>query len=313
MITSPQITIIIVSYNTAQLTIQCLNSIQTSISGTALEQATKALVIDNHSSDDSADRIRVFAKQHSWVTLWSNDANMGFAEANNQAIKIAQGNYIWLLNSDTIISPGVILALITRLQTTDQLGMVTPELKYPDGCSQPQGGDLPTLPALWCFALLLDDLPVVGKWLPSIQHTGRRAQKTSNFEYSGWIGGTALMLRRSLVEEIGPLSDEFFMYAEDVEWCWRARQSGWRCGIDHTVSIVHYGSQSSSTNQAIIGELTGLLRATKLHLPAWQLPLAWLAIFTAGLLRWLLFTVVRSSKAAAYGDFLHAKMSFDHV
>lgn len=299
-----KLSIIIVSYNTSGLLEACLDSIATSVEGSDyLKNQLEIFVVDNNSIDGSV--IMLERKKRAFsipLTILANRSNVGFARANNQAILQATGSYVLLLNSDTIVQSGVLEKLVQTLElkSSAKIAILSPLLNNPDGSAQPHGGDLPTLSSLFVFAFLLDDIPGIGPLLPSHQHTGKRASNSTDTSVveSGWVGGTAMLIRSEVVPQIGVLDEEIFMYAEDLEYCWRARKMGWDVAIDQSATIEHLGSSSSSPEKALEGELRSLPLVLKKHLSGWKIPFALLLLKVAIFNRYLLFSLLKNTKKA---------------
>lgn len=290
------LSIIIVSYNTKKLTLQTIASAwKEAQSHKNLAKKTEIIVVDNDSKDGTVKAVRSQFSQKS-IKVIANKHNKGFASANNQAIKIAKGKYIILLNSDTIVQKGSLSKLVetfekypldestanlaSHKEVIDRLGILAPTLLNPDGTLQPQGGDLPTLYSLFNHMSFLDDIPVIGKFLPSTQHTGLRQSEKLRYHTNntrlikrGWVGGTAMMIRREVIDEIGLLDDAIFMYGEDTEYCMRASYHHWDVAIDPSAKITHFGQASSSSANAIAGEFKSFLYNWSKHKPLWQLPI----------------------------------------
>ena len=299
---------IIVSYNTKDLTIQALASLLKEIkTSDLLKKKSEILVVDNHSQDGSIQAIKQFFHQAKfrYYQLIVNKKNLGFARANNQALKQAQGQYLLLLNSDTIVQPGAIDTLVkTFIQHPDQLatattqdsdemvdylGILSPTLLNADGSLQPQGGSQISLRAIFNQMFFLDDLPVIGKYLPSTQQTGRSQQlnqqqlldkqrQQTQLIYKAWVSGAAMMIRKAVIDQIGYLDKNIFMYGEDQEFCLRARNHHFDIAVHPHAEVVHLGSASSSSEQAIVGEFKSYQYIWQKHFPAYQ----------QRLLRWIL-------------------------
>lgn len=305
----PQLTLIIVSYNTADLTTACIKSI---INTGMLNQVQRndkipsleLIIIDNASSDNSIKLIKNLLENQTSLTNWqviSNKSNVGFAKANNQAIKIAQGEYFLLLNSDTVVQPEAIVNLLQFAQESNpSIGLIAASLLNPNHTYQPQGGFFPSLLTLAIQQFFLDDLPLVGRFLPSLQFRYRRAEDVQNAD---WVGGTALLIKQSVIDKIGLLDESIFMYAEDIDYCYRAKQAGFQAVIYHQSQIMHLGSGSSSSASAIRGEVRGVLNFFRKYRPAWQLPTAQVIIWSGAVFRQLLFVVVgQPERARIYQD-----------
>ena len=300
----PQLSLIIVSYNTANLSIACVNSI---IKTRILKHSRRddqnlsleLIIVDNASSDDSVQLVRSLLQKQTSLKSWrvvENPTNVGFAKANNQAIEIAQGEYILLLNSDTVVQPQAINNLLQFAQESDSsIGLIAASLLNPDQTYQPQGGFFPSLLTLAVQQFFLDDLPLIGRFLPSLQYRYRQA---GNVQRSDWVGGTALLIKRSVIDKIGLLDDSIFMYTEDVDYCYRAHQAGFQAVIYHPSQVVHLGSGSSSSASAIYGEARGVLDFFKKYRPTWQLPIAQVIIWLGSLLRHILFILLGQPERA---------------
>ena len=292
------LSIIIVSYNTAKLTSLAINSILDELrENETLLQKTEIVVIDNHSSDNSTSVIKkIISKNHGLINciLIENKSNLGFAKANNIGIKKAKGEYILLLNSDAQVTNGALTQLVNSFEShpldgttstlssqkgrLDHLGILSATLINPDGSYQAQGGSLPSLFSLFTQMFFLDDLPIIGQLLPTIQETGKAArykqllehQLTNRLFQKGWVAGTAMMIRKQLILDIGYLDENIFMYGEDIEYCIRAKKHHWDIAIDPLATVFHYGSASSSSQSAILGEIKGYQYLWAKHQPHWQ-------------------------------------------
>lgn len=228
---APDLSIIIVNWNTAALLCDCLASlVATSTAG-----RSEILVVDNASRDDSVGMVQ----QHfPSVQLIQNSANVGFARANNQGIVLSQGRYLLLLNSDTVVPPDTLAELLTFMEHTPDAGACSPRLVRPDG--QPQafafGGD-PT--PRYLFRRGLHRL---------LLRRGLHNWHTTQIESVDWVSGAALLLRRAALEQTGGLDENIFMYFEDNDLCLRIRQAGWKVYYNPQVAVIHIGGQSLKQN-----------------------------------------------------------------
>jgi GT2 family glycosyltransferase len=311
---------IIVSYNTQELTLTAIESVDKDIQASKLlKDQTEIIVVDNHSTDETLDELRKLKKKISTpLQIIANDHNLGFASANNQGLAKAQGKYLLLLNSDTVVQPGALEQLVktfedhpiqettseleSRAGEIDRLGIVAATLLNQDDSLQAQGGSFPTLLSLASHWLMLDDIPVIGRLLPSTQHTGKNTRQDlsgAHLVKQEWVGGTAMTIRKEMIEEIGLLDDHIFMYGEDVEFCLRAQKHHWDVVIDPHAKITHYGSASSSSLNALRGEARGYLYIWSKHMPLWQLPLARTLIQIGCQLRVWLFGTIKHDRSKA--------------
>jgi len=306
------LSIIVVSYNTAELTKQTIHSIFSSlVDKEKWEKHLEVLVVDNGSTDKSVDEIKLLAKQFPSLKLIENKDNLGFAKANNLAAKSATGKYLLLLNSDTIVQKNALEKLVSGAERNN-LAVAAPTLLNQDLSYQAQGGDLPNLFSLINHYWLLDDLPIIGQYLPSTQKTGLNfhdlpedaldEETHTTVIPSGWVGGTAMLVEREFWQKTGGLAEEIFMYGEDVEFCYRISKLEGKIGQIAEAKIVHLGSASSSSANALIGEIKGYLFFFEKHRPTWQMPLLKLIIKVGIALRLVIFSLIKPnpSKVQAY-------------
>lgn len=302
---------IIISYNTVDLTCTAIQSVldnqtEDNING-------EIIVVDNNSNDDSVTKIKKqFGKR---VQIIENSKNVGFAKANNQGIKHAKGQYILLLNSDAFLHDHALQQLISTFEKNpddiasaqlvdvkriDRVGMVSGKLLYADGTIQPQGGALPSLWNLswWWLWPFPGSTPLPTNHQYHIQHLDFFEKK----QQMGWLSGAALMVRKELINEIGGLDEDIFMYAEDVEWAIRANNHHWDIVYSPKAVITHLGSSSGNSDNSLSKEIEGLMYVTVKHWPIWKyVVLVWILRLGA-LLRWLLFGIIlgNEKKQALY-------------
>ncbi len=316
------LSIIIVSYNTQHLTLQTLESVISQINKSKLLRGkTEIIVVDNNSSDDSVKEIKkLFINHKSKIInqVISNKDNKGFSSANNQGIEKSSGKYVLFLNSDTIVQNNALDIMVKTFEKTptdestselssegnkiDRLGILAAQLLNPDDTVQHQGGDFPTLISLANHMFFLDDLPIIGKLFKSTQHTGRNVKaQISNVKPTAksWVGGAAMMVKKEVFDEIGMLDSNIFMYGEDVEFCMRAKKHHWDIAIQPNAHITHFGSASSSSENAILGEIKGYIYIWAKHKPLWQMWFLKFLLFWGALLRIIIFgTILRDRKRA---------------
>jgi GT2 family glycosyltransferase len=173
------------------------------------------------------------------------------------------------------------------------------KLVNPDGTVQPQGGYLPRLSTVAVWALFLDDLPILREILPSYQMRSKQvppnlptstAMSLRNSWFIGWVGGTAMVVRREAWEQLGGFDENIFMYGEDVEICYRVRQKGWKVAINPEAEVVHAGKASGGS--WVTGEVGGLLYIFKKHKPKWEMPIVRMILWAGMGLRWLIFGIL---------------------
>ncbi|MDF2881130.1 MAG: putative glycosyltransferase [Clostridiaceae bacterium] len=232
-----KISIIIVSYNTKQLLADCINSIEKNLYNFSYE----IVVVDNNSADGSADMLKA---EYSHVKLIANNYNAGFAKANNQGLELCSGDYILLLNSDTIVLKDAISTLVGFMDSHSHTAICGPKLLNSDMTLQ--------LPCRRGFPRLINSVSyfsgisrifpksrIFGSYLMTYMDSG------INHEVDA-VSGACLLIRRKVLSQIGGLLDEaFFMHFEDIDLCYRAKKSGYKVYYIHNSEVIHLKGQSS--------------------------------------------------------------------
>jgi GT2 family glycosyltransferase len=222
------ISVIIVSWNTAALLENCLISVLASFQDI---RDAELIVVDNDSSDNSASLVEQKFPQ---VHLIKNDNNMGFSKANNQGIEASTGRYLLLLNSDTIVNQEMLPNLIKFMNEHPDAGACGVRLIRPDGTVQSFGfGNDPTLGYLIKRVLARLFL-----------HRPLHNWSSDELIESDWVSGACLMLRSDVVHLTGMLDENLFMYFEDNDLCRRIRKAGWKVYYNPRISVIHIGGQS---------------------------------------------------------------------
>jgi len=228
-VTKPDLSVIIVSWNVRQLLKDCLTSLYDSINGLTYE----VLVVDNASSDSSAEMVQAEFQD---VKLIANLENVGFGRANNQALEMCQGRYVLFLNPDTLVSEGSIEELVRFLEHHPTVGMVGPELV--DGRNRLQF-NWSRLSSRGVAEFMIERLiSMLGRTHPVILFKQPRAAK--------WLTGACWLVRRDLINKTGPFDENLFMYGEEPDFCHRVRKAGWEIYFLRHVHIVHYKGQSAN-------------------------------------------------------------------
>lgn len=256
----PLLSVILVNWNGADLLADCLNSLAEAMPALP---PTETILIDNASTDDS---IALLRQQFPWVCLIQNSHNVGFAKANNQAIQQAQGNYLLLLNTDTLVLPHSLPPLLDYMTQNPQVGIIAPTLLHPDGSFQGGGCYFPTL--INCTIQLLG----LSRLVYGVHFPSRSPVAPLTPQPAQWTSGACLLVHRQMVEQIGALDEQFFMYMEEVDWCYRAWQAGWQVYHQPDAQIIHLGGGSSQTVRPYIlaRQWLARLRFFGKHYPAWQ-------------------------------------------
>lgn len=228
------VTIVIVSYNVADLLNECIVSIKKE---TSCEY--EIIVIDNNSADNSIEMIKT---NHSDVKLIQNKSNVGFAAANNQGFKIANGRYILMLNPDTVVLDSAIDRLVRFMDEHPDAGACGPKNLNADRSLQHNCHHFPTI------SMRLVEHLQLKRFFPRNKFFGREHMTYWDYDQVkevDWITGCSLMIRREVLEQIGLLDENYFMYAEELDLCFRLKKYHWRTFFYPYASIVHYGGQSA--------------------------------------------------------------------
>lgn len=228
----PDVSISIVSFNTRDLLRAALGAARRT-SGVSIE----ILVVDNGSHDGSADMVE---GEFPDVRLIRNPDNRGFAAANNVAIRRATGRHILLLNPDTEVRPDTIPTLSRYLDANPRAGICGPRVLYPDGSFQSCGYRFPTV---WSEIRMSKHVNRAIKTLVGPETFVPDHPETREVD---WVDGCCLMIRRDVVDEIGPLDEQYFLYAEELDWCFNARKAGWEIAAVPSAEMVHHLGKSSS-------------------------------------------------------------------
>lgn len=285
-----KLSIIVVSYNTKNLLQNCLSSLK---KGGLKREDYEVIVVDNASSDGSVEMVKTsFQKAH----LIKNKTNLGFSKANNQAIKKAIGEYVLLLNSDTIIKKHTLIKLTKFMDSRPRAGIASAQLLNHDGSIQQSGGHLPRLSNIAAWVLFLDDLPVVKQFFWSYHKTNSSFYKKD--KTIGWVQGAAMIIRKKCLDKIGLLDEKIFMYGEDIDLCIRAWQKKWQVWTVSQAKVYHYGFQSSQgiPEKAIVGEFKALKYIFKKHKASWEKSILQILLKLGSLLRMLIFGTILKDK-----------------
>ncbi len=276
------LSIIIINYKTKKITADCLKSILNSTDKLKKE----VIVVDNGSDDGSIEYLK---KHFPTIKIYSSGGNLGFARGNNFGAKKAKGKYIWLLNSDTLLKKTTIQTLFNlALQNNSKIASC--RLCNIDGSTQPQGGYLPRLSRLAAWMWFIDDLPILNKIIKPYQQ--RQLEFFKSDQHPGWLGGTALLIKKDLYQKMNGLDKNIFMYGEDVEFCLRASHLKIKLDYFSKPSLVHLGQASGSSRGAVLGEFKGLKYIYQKHYSLYKTTILKFLLKTGALLRVFLFGII---------------------
>jgi GT2 family glycosyltransferase len=229
----PVLSIVVVNWNTRQLLAQCLRSVQ-------LETliSHEIWVVDNGSTDGSVEMLRA---EFPGVQVIANQENRGFAAANNQALARCQGQYLLLLNSDTIVLSGALDRMVAAMHAHPTIGALGCRLLNVDGSLQASAH---TFYNSW--RSLIENRLMARLW--PFRHS--RTPFLTFWDHShprsvDWVSGAALLIRREVLKTVGPLDEQFFMYGEEIDWQMRIKKAGYQVWFNPNASIIHLGGGSA--------------------------------------------------------------------
>jgi GT2 family glycosyltransferase len=221
-----KLSIVIVSYNVRSYLEQCLQSVQKALEGIEGE----VFVVDNHSDDDSVETVR---NHYPWVTLIENQENLGFAKANNQAIRQSQAEYVLLLNPDTVVTEDTLRGGLTFMDEHPKAGGAGVMMCYEDGSRAPESRR--ALPTPWVAALKM--LGFTKRYYMSHLPWDQPCRIEV-------VSGAFCLLRHEALKMVGLLDEDFFMYGEDIDLSYRLLKGGWENWY-LPYSIIRYKGRST--------------------------------------------------------------------
>lgn len=228
--------ITLVNYKTTDLLLKCLDSIRQQ----EIRMEYRIVVIDNHSQDGGMERVKAAYPE---VVVIENGTNNGYAIAVNQAIRLFESDYILLLNPDIEVKSGAIDALVNFMDATPDVGITGGKLFYPDGTLQYSCRTFFTLPVIVYRRTFL------GKLFP--ESPVLTCHLMADWDHNtvrdvDWVLGACMMIRRSALKDVGLMDERFFLYFEDVDWCYRMKKGGWRvCYVPQAEMIHHHRRESA--------------------------------------------------------------------
>lgn len=230
---SINLSIIIVNWNTKQLSLNCIASIYRKVHRSTFE----IIMVDNGSTDGSVEAV---SQTYPAVKVIANAANLGFARANNVALKNISGLYAVLLNSDTILKESALDKMYDFMEHHPQTGMCGPQLLNKDGSKQKSVGDFPTLLTEFMSKRLIRIL-FPEKYVQAFKFKNAEFNDPAEVDF---IVGACMVVRKAAMDAIGMLDEDYFFLYEEVDWCFRMKKAGWLIYHLPDVEIYHLGGQS---------------------------------------------------------------------
>lgn len=233
---TPDLSIVVVNWNTRDLLRACLASLPAATGGLNYE----VIVVDNGSSDDSVAMVR---REFPGVILLEPGENLGFARANNLAFARVSGDAVVLLNPDTVCHPNSLRALRDRLRVRADAAAAGPLLLDADGAPTISYGNFPAARYHW-LALL----GPLRRWLPPLRGQQFTCVPAEDEEERpvDYVAGACLLIPRRILAEIGTLDERYFMYFEETDWCWRAQAAGRQVYYCPAARVHHFEGRSAA-------------------------------------------------------------------
>lgn len=284
-----KLSIIIPTYNTKKLTLNCVSSIY---------KKTKdidfmIIVVDNASADGT---VRAINKQFPQVKVIKNKENVGYGLANNQALQQAQGDYILFLNSDTVILNGAIKKCVEHMEKNEKIDVLGCQLLNEDKSIQPSAGYFPNLWRVFWWMSFLDNLPIIRRFLKAYQET--RISFYKKGKWVDWVTGAFLLAKSKVFDKIEGFDKNFFMYGEEVEMLWRVKKAGFGVFFWPGAKIIHLKGKSSEKGleRAVLGEYKGLINFYKKHEKKDKQKMLYFLLRFGALLRVFIFGILRDKR-----------------
>lgn len=246
------LSIIILSFNTKELTLQCIHLLKTFYSKEIEDKTFEIIVADNNSHDQTIEAIQ---KNFSDITILQNTQNLGFAEGNNRASKQVKGTFLLFLNSDTKVINRSIIDMIEFLKNRKDVAIMGGGITDENGNMQRTAGHFLNLINIFLTLFIGGN-------------SSRFAPKA--MQEVNWVEGSFLIIKREVFEMLDGFDKEFFMYVEDMELCFRAKKAGLKTFYFPTPVAVHTGQGSSNRSFAIIQIYKGIIYFYKKHKTAFE-------------------------------------------
>jgi len=229
---------IVVSYNTRDLLLDCLASLEAAQAAGELE---RVIVIDSSSPDGSAATARIAYPEFEVIDV----SNRGYGAAANAGLRRSQADAMLVLNADTVVPPGAVLTLTAVLAHDPCIAVAGPRLRYPDGRLQPSRRRFPQRWTPLFESTVLQEWFPDNRWAQEYYVADRPEDVQQDVD---WLYGAALMVRGAAYLEVGGFDERLWMYCEETEWCWRVRQAGWTVRYVPEAEITHVEGASSSSS-----------------------------------------------------------------
>lgn len=280
---APVLSILVISYNTRKMTLACLGSVVAET-----RAPFELIVVDNASADGSPEAI---AAAFPGVRLIASPENLGFAEGNNVAARGARGEYLLLLNPDTLVLDGALDRLLDFARAHPEAGIWGGRTRYGDGSLNPSS--CWRRMSLWTLVMRSSGLSSLFPASPVLNAEGYGGWRRDSVRAVDIVTGCLFLIRRDFWQRLGGFDPTFVMYGEEADLCRRAQKLGARPTITPAAEIVHYGGASETVrSDKMVRLYRALATLIRRHFPAWQRPVARANLALWPLSRWLVFAVL---------------------
>lgn len=236
----PDVSIIVVNYNTAHL----LHDMWHALMASQADLSLQIIIVDNASRDDSVNLLQTdpcFA----CARLILNAANVGFGRANNQGMQYATGRYVLLLNTDAFLSADTLRKTVGHLDTHPRCGVLGVRLVGRDGSLQPSCRYFPTP---WNVFLWSSGL---NRFFPNVRMVDDMDWDHTSSRECDWMPGCYLLIRKEVIDAVGLFDPRYFLYSEEVDFCHRAKQAGWQSTYFADTTVIHLGGESAKSDSVL--------------------------------------------------------------
>lgn len=243
-----QFSVIIISYNTSKITLQCIESIYK----TCEEEQFEIIVVDNASKDNS---VSIIQSEYPEVKIILNKENFGYAKAANVGVSVANSENIIVSNSDIIFLPNSIQYLIKYLKNNAKAGIVGPQQLFPNGQIQYSYNDIPGVKRS------LKELFFINTFKPVINNIKYKLKIYQKPKKVGYLDGGVNLIRKAAFQSISGYDESFFFYSEEVDLCYRLKKNGWKVFFVPQSNVIHLRGASSNNKENLINNYNALAKS----------------------------------------------------
>ncbi|MBI2196713.1 glycosyltransferase family 2 protein [Candidatus Daviesbacteria bacterium] len=290
------LSVVILSYNTKDITGRCLDKVRIAkeYCEKRLGNNIEVVVLDNGSSDGSAQFIK---SDYPWVKLIASKENLGFSKGNNLAMRQSKDPFILLLNSDVYLEEESLYKALAYFRVNLNCDLLGARLKYANSRLQPSAGNLPSFLNIIFWIFGLSKIPLVNKLVPAFHPTDKKY--FSKAHPVGWVMGAFFMLKREVFVGTNGFDENLFMHTEEVEWCKRIADKGFKAWYVPTIEVVHLHGASTNfdLSPSFLNELRGIRYYILKHMKSFYLLLK-VVLILGLILRVVAFSLLGKTKRA---------------